>query len=811
MNSNLRIDATKMNALLLLLLTAVPGPSEPIDKLQYTSDNEARAHWTPSEGTPPVIAYNAAAGHALQATAPFASMPEIRRVVIDRKVTIDLTAASAFTMDVNLSHPTAVTHLSLYFHSENGWFAGAARLSGKGWQTLQIDKSAFGREDEPAGWDKIDGVRIAIWKSMESRSEDGAILLRHLNQTWNNTAIVLPDSDEEEWKASFTSADTLEEMLGELGVGVDRISETSILTGSIGKRTLLLLPYNRPPDQVGAVIKRFVDEGGKVFLCYSIPQQLQQSLGFSSGEYYRPGQGEPQLESIRFDAADMAGLPDSVEQASWNLAVSKPVSHGARVIGWWYDSQGKPTDKPAILLSQRGAYLSHVILRDDWEAKKRMLAAVLAALRPEVWQEIVATGVERAQRIGHCRSHQELVATIASEMGPTGREQMRAADVAFADAGRLIASGKGFEAYEAISRCRQLRIDAYLGAQPSPPVEARAFWEHSGMGAYPGDWDRTCRELVEAGFNMIIPNMLWAGVAHYPSDVLPRSQTFAEHGDQIEQCLTAAKKYGLEVHIWKVNHNPGHLSPREFIDRMRNAGRTQIDVHGEVTDWLNPAHPQNFQLEVDSMLEVVRKYDVAGIHFDYIRYPNNDLDYSDFSRQKFEVDTGLKITNWPDECHSGKLREAYRDWRANQITRLVETISGEARKIRPGIKVSAAVFADYPDCRDSVAQEWPLWAERGYVDFLCPMNYTEDDDQFIAWIEQQRNLVDNIPLYPGIGVTASRATLTADRVVGQIHITRRLGADGFTLFELSENTAKTVLPAVHASASRTEATAKYSR
>ena len=89
------------------------------------------------------------------------------------------------------------------------------------------------------------------------------------------------------------------------------------------------------------------------------------------------------------------------------------------------------------------------------------------------------------------------------------------------------------------------------------------------MGAYPGDWDRTCKELAEAGFNMVIPNMLWAGVAHYPSDVLPRSKTYDEYGDQITQCLAAAKKYGLEVHVWKVNHNPGHLSPRDFIDRMR--------------------------------------------------------------------------------------------------------------------------------------------------------------------------------------------------------------------------------------------------
>ena len=85
---------------------------------------------------------------------------------------------------------------------------------------------------------------------------------------------------------------------------------------------------------------------------------------------------------------------------------------------------------------------------------------------------------------------------------------------------------------------------------------------------------------------------------------------------------------------------------------MRREGRTQVDVNGEVTDWLNPAHPENYKLEVESMLEVVRKYAVDGIHFDYIRYPNNNLDYSDFSRRKFELDTGVKVKNWPSDCHS---------------------------------------------------------------------------------------------------------------------------------------------------------------
>ena len=89
---------------------------------------------------------------------------------------------------------------------------------------------------------------------------------------------------------------------------------------------------------------------------------------------------------------------------------------------------------------------------------------------------------------------------------------------------------------------------------------------------------------------MILPNMLWAGQAHYPSDVLPRSATFAKYGDQIEQCVAAAKKYGLEVHVWKVNFNLAG-APREFVEKLRRQGRTQVTVDGRATGLALPVAP----------------------------------------------------------------------------------------------------------------------------------------------------------------------------------------------------------------------------
>ena len=132
------------------------------------------------------------------------------------------------------------------------------------------------------------------------------------------------------------------------------------------------------------------------------------------------------------------------------------------------------------------------------------------------------------------------------------------------------------------------------------------MWNHSGTGAFPGDWQRSAKLLHENGFNMILPNMLWGGVAHYASDVLPRSATFRQYGDQIEQCCAAAKKHGLEVHVWKVNFNLG-AAPKDFVETLHRDGRTQMTAKGEPMDWLCPSHPKNQALEKESLLEVARK------------------------------------------------------------------------------------------------------------------------------------------------------------------------------------------------------------
>jgi uncharacterized lipoprotein YddW (UPF0748 family) len=731
----------------------------------------------------------------LELPVPFAAQPQLERVYIDRNVQLNLAAAGEFGLEIFSTAPEASGRISLYFRSGDGWYAGGKGLDAQGWQTLRFSKAAFAVEGQPGGWHQIDGIRIAVWRES---AVDFQLRLRALQAIVHNVALVIPTaSDQSDVRTALQTAEEVGDMLAELGLGSDAIEDEAIAGGALGERSVAILAYNPGlSDAALDAIVQFVERGGKVLTCYQLPAKLATALGFAKPMYFRPSRpGE--LAEVRFDSQNIAGLPiaglpASMRQASWNITRAEPAAFNARVIAQWYDDAGQSSGQPAMLLSDRGAFFSHIILRDDLEKKKQMLAAVLGQLDPTLWKEMANNALAASGRVGHLQDYAGLVEFLKSSS-----DNQVASYLAEAEKSQLLASKKQkTEQYAEVVRLssavHEQLVQAYVRAMPGKSVEGRACWNHSGTGGYDGDWDRTAKELTENGFNMVLPNMLWGGVAHYPSNVLPRSQTFEKYGDQIAQCVAAAKKYGLQVHVWKVNWNLS-TAPQEFVEKIRKEHRNQVTANGDAENWLCPSHPENFQLELDSMLEVARMYDVDGLHFDYIRYPDRDKCYCDGCRSRFEQQIGKQVANWPTDCYSGDLRDAYTQWRCDQITRLVKAVHDEAKKVRPGIAISAAVFGAYPSCRESVAQDWPEWIKAGYLDFVCPMDYTQSDLGFVGLVTNQLKLVDGrIPLYPGIG----QWRLTDDRTVGQILHSRQLGAAGFTMFDLSRDSITSAVPAI---------------
>lgn len=330
---------------------------------------------------------------------------------------------------------------------------------------------------------------------------------------------------------------------------------------------------------------------------------------------------------------------------------------------------------------------------------------------------------------------------------------------------------------------------AALKTDPDGSMKFRAWWNHDGLGAYLGDWARTAKELRAAGFTAVIPNMLWVGSTLFPSKYAPTSELYEKYGDQMKQCIDACHAEGIEVHVWRVCFNgKSHIQP-ELLEKYRTENRLQKDRNGETIPWLCPSNPENIETEVGAMMELADNYDVDGVHFDYIRYESGC--YCDGCRARFEKETGAKIENWPSDVLNGPQEEAFHEWRAAQITNIVKRVHDQMREKHPNVKLSAAVFSSYPSCRESVGQDWALWAREGYVDFLCPMNYTQDARTFRTLSAFQQTLVpEGFPLYFGIG----EWRVTPDGTVQQIQCADEIDAKGFTIFNLTESAAGRILP-----------------
>jgi uncharacterized lipoprotein YddW (UPF0748 family) len=782
-----------IHALVFLVGVTATGSDQALDDFFYESNDSAQAAWRGhAEGGDAVAVKMVPDGDrsVLELPVPFADQPQLSRVYIDREVDLNLASVGEFELEIMSNMPAAGGRISLYFRSGAGWYSGGGGLAAEGWHKLRFSKAGFSIEGQPTGWHKIDAIRIAVWRG---RAIDYVIRLRRLAACQNAVAMVIPSAKSGgEQRSALQTAEDVGEMLAELGLGSDAVEDTALADGALGKRSVAILAYNpRLPQPALEALVEYVEQGGRVLACYQLPSRLADALGFSNPSYV-PGEPTGRFSEIRFDASDISGIPASVRQASWNITTAQPADYNARVIGEWFDDQGESTNLPAMLISDRGAFFSHVILRDDREKKKQLLAAVLGKLAPQLWRTMAESQLDRAGRVGHLDNLPDLAAFLKSSESTDAHHALKIGQELFHQAQQKHDAGDFCEVVESARDAHEHLCKAYALGQPSSSREGRAFWNHSGTGAYDGDWDRTAKELAAAGFNMILPNMLWGGRAHYASDVLPRSSTYQKYGDQIEQCVAAAKQHGLEVHVWKVNFNLSG-APQAFVDKIRREHRNQVSVDGEAHNWLCPSHPANQELELASMIEVAKKYDVHGLHFDYIRYPGRDKCYCDGCRQRFEDQLGLKVEDWPQECYSGAKKEAYTQWRCDQITKLVKAVHDEAKAQKPDIKISAAVFGAYPDCRRTVAQDWPEWVKAGYLDFVCPMDYTQSDLSFIGLVNSQLKLVDQrIPLYPGIG----QWRLSDDRTIGQIHHARSLGADGFTIFNLNRSSAESFVPAV---------------
>lgn len=586
----------------------------------------------------------------------------------------------------------------------------------------------------------------------------------------------------------------LSRRLDRAGIGAVVVADRDVGAEALAAAKLVLLPYNPAlPAELATGLEAYVAQGGRLGLFYCSDARLLSLVGVRSGTY-RGGADLPKLEGVQFAPTLVPHTPLRLRQRSWNIVVPTLVENGgARIAGSWMAAQGEGPAIPAFTLHPRGFTFGHVYLDEDAEAGEQWLLALVDHFVPGTWATALSQRLSAPLEFAECGDLGTLEARARACDRPGALLECRRAIELRVQAGRLVEQRSYIEAQAIARQSLEAAEKAYLMTVPARRGELRGAWIHSAYGIRDWGWDRTIKALADNGFNAVFPNLCWGAVADYPSEVLPVHPDVVTKGDQAQQCLDACRRYGVELHVWRVNWNMGHRTPPAIREQYTKAGRTQVTRDGKESTFLAPHLEENVRQEREAMLEIVRKYPVDGIHFDYIRYPGEQCDFSDSARDAFTQWQGAPVANWPADCAPGGiLREAYNTWRRGNISRLVREVSEEAHRLRPGVRVSAAVFGGWDGSRESIAQDTVEWVNRGWLDFVCPMNYTASDTYLASLLQQQFAAVGGrIPLYCGIG---SWEHPSVARTAGQIDLARRLGAEGFICFSLTESFATSVAP-----------------
>ncbi|MBN2314336.1 MAG: family 10 glycosylhydrolase [Sedimentisphaerales bacterium] len=780
-------------------LPTIPEATDQI--LEDFSSLRAVDRWRPMAGSPPVSIEDIVGRKAVRMPCHFQDT-KIDRASWDCELAVDLTMCKGLQFLFFCRDTTPVAYFTVYLHSGNGWYRIPFDAPATtGWTPIKIYKKDAGVEEQPAGWGKIDTIRISAWRGQDKDTE---FYIASLGTFGSGGKIVVVRGDSAareapgELNAIKRYTNVMTEFLDRANLSHIILSDLDVTTERLAGIKLLILPYNPAvPDELVDEIETFLERGGKLIACYTLPKRLESVVGIHVDAHIRQ-KFQGQFASIRPTGDALPGMPVVARQSSWNIRDASTVEGRSQVVAWWYDNNNQPTDKAAVVAGQNCVFLTHVLMSDDSSAKLRLLLAMAGYLVPELWRDAAQGCLERIGQLEPFDRYDSAKKDITATALGNHRaiEVLHEADRLRNQSRELISEGRYSDAIVVAEQSQDSLIAAHCIAQKPLPGEHRAFWCHSAFGVDGMTWDQAIHVLAENGFTAILPNMLWGGAAFYRSDVLPVSPAVEEKGDQIELCLAACKQYGVQCHVWKVNYNMGSATDKRFVAKMKAQNRTQVGFDGSTNErWLCPSHPENQKMEIESMLEVARKYDVHGLHFDYIRYPGNDGCFCDGCRQRFETVIGKTLDDWP-ACvrNDDVLSEQWLDFRRQQITKVVADVAEGAKKIRADVKISAAVFRNWPVDRNTIGQDWKLWCDRGYLDFVCPMDYTASSSHFQRMVEQQLPWAGKVPCYPGIGLSVWSDATDICKLIEQINMTRRLATGGFTIFNYGSAQAHQVLP-----------------
>ena len=358
-------------------------------------------------------------------------------------------------------------------------------------------------------------------------------------------------------------------------------------------------------------------------------------------------------------------------------------------------------------------------------------------------------------------------------------------------------------------RASALALASPARAATVPGEETRAIWVVRHAITSPGRVDQVVDIAAQLNINTLLVQVRGRGDAYYQSKLAPRAEGLESQPpdfDPLERIIRRAHSQGIEVQAWinvflawsagEPPHSPQHIvnAHPDWIT-IRADGRRLVEMVPEEFEeqriegmYLSPGNPEVHRHIRDLVHEIVTKYNVDGIHLDYVRWPEPGVGYDPPTRTAFEREYGvdpIQIDN-PDSTlldaigadHIPDLRLRWIQWKRDQVTDLVKDIRADLDLMGRPIKLTAAVIADQTAAVNRYDQDWPRWLREGIIDAAIPMAYGTSTPV----VERQLAAAMAIPterhVYAGIALYNE----SARDAVAKIQKARALGVDGIVLF-----------------------------
>jgi uncharacterized lipoprotein YddW (UPF0748 family) len=302
---------------------------------------------------------------------------------------------------------------------------------------------------------------------------------------------------------------------------------------------------------------------------------------------------------------------------------------------------------------------------------------------------------------------------------------------------------------------QQVAVPATPAVADEPPAEPREFraawvatvanidWP-SAPGLTP-DVQRSealaiLNRSATMGLNAIVLQVRPSGDAIYPSALEPWTEylTGAQGRapqpawDPLAFWVAEAHRRSIELHVW-LNPYRAKAAPAKtpLVAPHLGVRRPElVKTYGNLM-WIDPGEPEAAAHTLAVVADVVRRYDIDGVHIDDYFYPY-PINAADGTEQHFPDDESFARY----KLAGGAL--ARDDWRRSNVDSLVQQMNSTVHSIKPWVRFGVSPFGvGKPDRRpagvigfsqyDKLYADVERWFENGWMDYLVPQLYWQID------------------------------------------------------------------------------------